>query len=243
MVEGNLVLIGAGNWLSFYNITSNYNSIFVNDVDYGTGTIDCNGGWFFGPYVIGVGPQGAHLVNATDFSNYEGTNYADATGGLQVTTHGDLTYVANKSSLVILRHHASAGASFIPGFSVALSEPIFIHNKPITSATLQPVDYVPPGTHIDYYMTVDGFNWELVTPGVEHVFVNEGTELQWRAQITGPQERSAYLYELTIDYTYQSFFSGTSLWIFIGVAGGILALIIIVVIIVAATRKKKIPTR
>jgi hypothetical protein len=243
IVEGDIACIAAGNWLSFYNVSDPYNPIFINDVNYGTGTIDCYGCWFFGPYVIGVGPQGAHLVNATNFSSYEGTNYAAATGGLQVTTHGDYTYVANKTSLIILRHHASAGASYIPGFSVALSEIIYTSKKPITSAILNAVDFVPMDTHIDYYMSVNGFNWELVTPGVEHVFVNIGTELIWRAQITGPQERSAYLYELSIDYTYEGGLSGNTLWILLGVGGGILVLIIIVVVIVTITRKKKIPTR
>ena len=91
-------------------------------------------------------------------------------------------------------------------------------------------------------MTVNGINWEEVTPGVEHEFVNEGNDLRWRAIIDGPTDRSVHLYELVIDYGTGGI-SPLVLYILIGAGGAILLIILIIVIVTAIKRKKSIPTR
>jgi len=73
----------------------------------------------------------------------------------------------------------------------------------IHTATLSAIDFVPVGTGVDYYLSADGgAHWELVTPGVEHIFVNVGSELQWRAELIGPTDRSVHIYEIAIDYFF-----------------------------------------
>ncbi len=62
---------------------------------------------------------------------------------------------------------------------VILSGSIF---DSLYSATLTCSEHVPEGTSIDYYLSPDnGLHWEQVSPGVEHIFVNTGNQLKWKA--------------------------------------------------------------
>ncbi|MCK5159923.1 MAG: hypothetical protein KAR08_12230, partial [Candidatus Heimdallarchaeota archaeon] len=194
--------------------------------------------------------EGVSLIDASiPTAIIQDSVYPDATRALQITTHGDFTYVANMSSLVILRHFLSAGNTFTPIATTSLAQSSEIGNVPegdiVTSATLTVDELTPAGTDIEYLMSADGGNnWEPVTPGVLHEFVNDGHELQWQALFTGPSERSPYLYELTINFEYGSTgLSQQMMYILIGAGGGLLLIIIIVVIIVAVSKKKKVPTR
>jgi hypothetical protein len=73
----------------------------------------------------------------------------------------------------------------------------------IKSATLVPVDFVPLGTNIDYFMSADGgVHWEAVTPGILHEFVYTGDDLRWRVEFIGPEYRSAHIYNIEINYEF-----------------------------------------
>ncbi|TFG11266.1 hypothetical protein EU537_12825, partial [Candidatus Thorarchaeota archaeon] len=55
-------------------------------------------------------------------------------------------------------------------------------SETVTSVTLTPIDSIPPGTSITYFLSADnGVNWEEVTSGVEHTFAHPGKRLKWRA--------------------------------------------------------------
>ncbi len=201
-VDGDIAYTADKDWMILYDVTDptlpGFTS-WTNQESYGV--------WGFGPYCLSADTfEGVSLVNCTDINlvNSIMSIYPNATGALQVTTHGDYTYVANTSSLVILRHFESAGATFDPGTSIAQSlEVDSATGDDIKLATLTTEHFIPPGTGIDYYMSADGgAHWEAVTPGVEHEFVFSGDDLRWKAEITGPKDRSAHIYQITIDYFF-----------------------------------------
>jgi len=249
IVDGDLAFHSDTDWCVITNVSDPYNSFYVADVMDNVGSfITSTGVWNFGPYIISTSPTATYLVDATDLSNFESTQYNNTGGALAVTTSGDYTYVANHSNLIILRHFESAADTYIPGAYLAQSTSIFtMANGSIDSATLVVEDYVPGQTGIEYFMSANGTNWEPVTPNVEHNFLNPGTDLQWRAVFTGLKDRSAHLYhiEISYDYTYEGGgFNLSPLWIGIIAGGGGLLLIIIIVVIVLVVRKgKKVPTR
>ncbi|NHK32491.1 MAG: hypothetical protein FK730_14150 [Asgard group archaeon] len=162
--------------------------------------------WGFGPYML-VADQffGAFLFDARNTASLAvHSAYIDIPYARQITTHGDFTYVANKTHMTILRHFLSAGDTYIPGSAFGLSlEVDSMAYGEIKSATLNAIDFVPPGTQIDYYMTADGgAHWEAVTPGLLHEFVNTGDDLRWEADFLGPEHRSAHIYQIIIDYEF-----------------------------------------
>ncbi|NHK32492.1 MAG: hypothetical protein FK730_14155 [Asgard group archaeon] len=204
-VDGDLLYLGGeddGNGMWIYNVSNPYSMVISDNVL----PIDSHGVWGFGPYVLSANMQdGVSIINATNPLNIvTGSTYADATSALQITTKGDYTYVANQESLVILRHFLSAGDTYIPGSFIAQSLEVDSEtNVQIKFATLTPIDFVPPGTQIDYFMSADGgAHWEAVTPGIEHEFVNVGEDLRWKAEFIGPEYRSAHLYHIEINYEF-----------------------------------------
>jgi len=97
----------------------------------------------------------------------------------------------------------SAGSTFIPGAHAAQSKEIDSINGVIKSASLYVNQFVPVDTNIVYFMSADGgSHWEAVIPGDLHTFTFTGDDLRWRAVFLGPQYRSAYLYYVEIDYTF-----------------------------------------
>jgi hypothetical protein len=132
------------------------------------------------------------------------SGYAGANRAIQITVAGDYAYVANRTSLVILRLFRSAGATYTPGPCQAASLEIDSTNRLIENATLTYTGYVPPGTSINFEMSANGgTNWEAVTPGVEHSFTNPGNDLRWRViPNTDVDDRSVHLYSVNIDYEY-----------------------------------------
>jgi hypothetical protein len=213
-VDGDWGYASDRDWLVVFNFTDPYNPVWINDVGL-PAYIKSYGVWNFGPYIMNAGgTDGVHLVDATDAPLYTGTNYADATGALQITSCGDYTYVANMSSLVILRHFESAGDTYIPGTVLAQSTNYtYVEGKKvyIVNATLKPTMLNPQGCTIDYYMSNDGgTNWELVTPNVCHTFVNNGKELLWRAEFSGQRDRSIHLSNIEIEYSFEKV-SGASM--------------------------------
>jgi hypothetical protein len=200
-VDGDIAYVGDTDWLVLYNVSDKYSYDYIHSAYIGH-FLDSYGVWNFGPYVMSAaGAEGIYLVNETDFGSVTATNYADATGAIQVSTHGDFTYVANQSSLIILRHFESAGDTYVPGLSFAQSLEMDSTTSAILRATLYVNDYIPPGSLITYFMSADGGNnWEAVTPNVEHEFINIGDDLRWRVEIEGFRDRSPHLYEISIQY-------------------------------------------
>ncbi len=169
-------------------------------------TPDVQGVWSFGQYaMLADRIVGLILLDTTNiYSIFKIADVPELFGGMQLVTHGDYTYYTNQSSLSILRHFESAGDTYVDGVAIAQSlEVDSMAFGEIKSATLTPADYIPQGTHVDYYMSADGgTHWEAVTPGVEHAFINTGDDLRWRAEVFGPTHRSAHIYHIEIAYEF-----------------------------------------
>ena len=207
--DGDLVYCSDTDWLVVFGITNPVSPTTVVYVDWNSASnyIKSYGACTFGTNIINAaGPDGVHFLDGLDITPafFAGTNYPDATSALKVTTHGDYTYVANKTSLIILRHFESPGDTYVAGSYIGESiEVDTVTSDLIRTATLNVNDFTPFGTYVDYYLTADGgAHWELVTPGIEHIFINPGSELQWRAELVGPNDRSVHIYDLSIDYFY-----------------------------------------
>ncbi|MGC9777859.1 MAG: hypothetical protein HZR80_01290 [Candidatus Heimdallarchaeota archaeon] len=200
-VDGDVAQTADGRWVLPYNVsdpTAIFYTSYVHNFTY-----DRKGCWAFGRYSMSAEYHlGVSLVDETNLSAIEiMSNYPDANNSIQVTTYGDYTYVANKSSLVILRHFNSLGDTYVGGTTTAQSLKVNVDGL-VTEATLNVDDFVPPGTSVEYFMSADGgAHWELVTPGVALTFADSGQDLLWRANITGPSDRSVHIYSVSIDYT------------------------------------------
>lgn len=84
---------------------------------------------------------------------------------------------------------------------IALSEQSLQADEVVASATLTPTEQLNEQT-ITYYMSLDGYNWEQITPGVEHEFVSQGQELIWKAVLeTSDTAASPILQDVQVDYT------------------------------------------
>lgn len=207
-VDGDLAYCSDTNWLVVNGVTNPTAITIVVYVDWGSAAnyIKSFGACTFGTNIINAGgSEGVHFLDGMDITPtyFTGTNLANATSALKITTHGDYTYVANKTSLVILRHFESPGDTYVAGAYIGESTTIDSFSELIRFATLDVNDYVPVGTQVDYFLSADGgTHWELVTPGVEHEFVNLGSDLRWRAEFTGPNHRSVHIFDLSIDFSY-----------------------------------------
>ncbi|MHA1210893.1 MAG: GGIII-like transmembrane region-containing protein [Candidatus Heimdallarchaeota archaeon] len=241
-VDGDVVYTSDSDWMILYNVTNPTTPLWS------TWTLNQSFGvWGFGPYCLSAGLiDGVSLVDSTDPFVFDPviSAYTDATGAIQITTHGDYTYVANTSSLVILRHFESLADTYVTGTTFAQSLEIdSLTFGIVKSATLTAIDFVPPGTQANYFMSADGgVNWEAVTPGVLHEFANKGLDLRWQVTITGPTTSSVHIYEISINFE-TSIFSPTMIYILAGAGGGLLLIIILVIVFVSIRKKKKTPTR
>ncbi len=206
-VDGDIAYTSDRDWLVLYNVTDPYGIWWINDVFVNAQYLHSYGVWNFGPYVMNAaGSQGVHLVDTTDFGNYQATNYADATGALQVSSYGDYTYVANMSSLVILRHFESAGDTYIPGTVMAQSTKVSTAiGVEITDAILSADVLDLLSSSYEFLLSADGgLHWEAVIPDVSHVFAFPGDDLRWRVELTGLSDRSDHIYSIHINYNYDT---------------------------------------
>ncbi|MBK5114674.1 MAG: hypothetical protein JJE41_13710 [Candidatus Heimdallarchaeota archaeon] len=208
-VDGDLAYCSDRDWLIIEDVTNPVAPFIVTYVDWGSAAnyIDSNAACTFGTNIINAGgSEGVHFLDGIDITPtfFAGTNYPDATAALNVVTHGDYTYIANTTSLIILRHFESPGDTYTAGSYFGESTEIdTVTSELIRTATLNVNDFVPFGTYVDYYLSADGgAHWELVTPGILHEFVNPGSVLQWRAELVGPNDRSVHIFDLSIDYFY-----------------------------------------
>jgi hypothetical protein len=201
-VDGDYAPVADRYWMSFFNVTNPFAPDYSDEIY--NASLNWLGVWGFGPYVLQVGaPGGVALVNATDPTDLRiCATYTSLTGAMQVTVHGDYAYLANRTSLVILRLFESAGASFSTSSANAQSLTVDTTTDTIVDATLTLAGYIPTDTSITWLLSADGgVHWETVTPGVAHTFTYTGSDLRWRATFaTTVADRSAYLYGVSITY-------------------------------------------
>ncbi|MHA1504601.1 MAG: GGIII-like transmembrane region-containing protein, partial [Candidatus Heimdallarchaeota archaeon] len=77
-----------------------------------------------------------------------------------------------------------------------------------------------------------------------HIFANSGNDLRWRAEITGPEDRSSHLYEITIEYSYEEPTSpALPWWAYVIIGGGLVLITLIIITVVVVSKKKKVATR
>ena len=64
-------------------------------------------------------------------------------------------------------------------------------------------DFITSDTTIDYFLSADnGLNWEPISPGIIHKFVNIGNQLMWRSIMsTSSDSKTPTIYNLSINYT------------------------------------------
>jgi hypothetical protein len=206
-VEGDSAYIvdaAGGGFSEHWNITNPYNPYYSDYVNSNTGLP--MGVWAFGPYMLTANyTGGVALWNTSDINDIQYLGgFAPANRAIQLTVAGDYVYVANRTSLVILRLFRSAGSTYSPGPCQARSLEIDATDQLIENATLTYTGYVPPGTYINFELSPDGgSHWESVTPGVEHTFTHTGHDLRWRVfPNTDVDDRSVHLYSVNIDYEY-----------------------------------------
>ncbi len=241
-VDGDLAFGADRNWLVVYDITDPYNVQFLKDIVVDSTYVRSNGIWNFGPYLLNAaGSDGVYLINAIDLNNSPATRYTAATGALQISTYGDYTYVANMSSLVILRHFESAGDTYIPGTVFAQSTNISsTADIVVKEATLTTDIFDHVSCSDDYYLSADGgLNWEAVTPNVLHVFIHTGGDLRWKVELTGLSDRSNHIFTINVDYDYDLITDESSIQL-ITSSLGLLFITILVTALYVPNKKQKL---
>jgi len=251
--EGDILYAANGRWLHLWNI-SDLSSVYMLDyINYGVDDVVTDV-MPFGHYVlITKNNLGAAVVSADNPSDIiELSSYTDATVAKNFDLEGDYMYIANSTSLVVLRFFESAGDTYLPTSSIAQSGNIFtMPNGTILSATLD-ADYysnLPNPNFLEFEMSADGgANWQVFGLGVEYNFTNQGRELQWRVTFNGETHKSPHLYSVVINFEFE-YDEPTGdgplspLWIGIIAGAGGLVLIAIIVTTVVILKKKKTPTR
>ncbi|MFW9923986.1 MAG: LVIVD repeat-containing protein [Candidatus Thorarchaeota archaeon] len=200
-VDGEVAFTANIAWTITFDIRDPENIVYCDSPS----ATDSQGVAGFGQYLfVADRIEGLVMYDASDiYTQIPVSTIPELTGGLQIKTHGDYTYYANRTGLSILRHYESIGDTYVEGISVAESNTIGAIEGIIHEAVLDANTFIPLGTEIEFQMTADGgTNWETVTPGIAHTFVNPGGDLRWRAFIHNPTYRSAYIYDLSISYSY-----------------------------------------
>jgi len=90
--------------------------------------------------------------------------------------------------------------------AVVQSDVIDVTSKNLATATLNANENKPGNTNIQYYLSSDGgLTWEgPITLGASHTFANVGSDLRWKAILTGDSGNVSItpeINEITIDYT------------------------------------------
>ncbi len=240
-VDGDVMYLAGtsdGNGVWTYNTSNPFLLTLGDNVDR-----DSHGVSSFGPYLFSADKAaGIALIDAANMDNIVTQSiYPKATAARQVTSHGDFTFIANTTNLIILRHFKSAADTYMTDVSTVQSLEIdSFDSGRIQKATLDFDAYTPVGTSIEFFMSADGgTNWELVTPGISHDFVFSGNELLWKANIIGPEDRSVHLYEVSINFDNSlAPLIDLPWWAYVIAGVGLVALILIVVFIVVIKKKK-----
>ncbi len=158
----------------------------------------------------------------------------------RISSYGDYTYVANRSSLIILRHFESAGDTYVPGNVLAQSTKLSTASGiTITDATLTVDMWHHSLCSYEFYLSADGGNhWEAVDPNVLHAFSNTGEDLRWRVFLTGLRDRSDHIHSVTINYNYDTI-PVVSEYSFLIISSGYTILFIIISVAALSVFKKK----
>jgi len=116
--------------------------------------------------------------------------------GVRAMAVGDVIY-ANQAGSLIEIYSGYAAAQTVQSLTVDTV------SQNITAATLTATD-VLNGQTIDYYLSANGgVNWEAVTSGVEYTFVNAGSDLRWRADLsTAMATMTPEITNIGISYNY-----------------------------------------
>ncbi len=204
-VDGDVAYAANNFWEGVYNVTNPF-EVAISDSIYNPPS-RCLGVWGFGPYMISARyGEGISIFDTSDITDSRliSSNTGISTA-IQVTVHGDYIYVANRNSLEIL-HFFDSSSSFVTGVSTAQSITVDTTLDLITNATIDATTLIPYSTGMSYYLSADGgLNWESVYLGVPHTFTNPGSDLRFRVNLTTSlSDRSALLFDITIDYDHIS---------------------------------------
>jgi hypothetical protein len=149
--------------------------------------------------------SGLQVINISISSSPSFIGHYDTPGFSDgVFVSGDYAYVADATSGLQIINMRNDRANLFDSPCVAQSSTIFTaSSSTIVSATLIANDTIPTSTAITYHLSADnGMNWEVVTPGAEHVFTNTGDQLKWRAVLsTSDILETPLIYDLSINYT------------------------------------------
>ena len=242
-VEGDSAyIVDAANtgYSEHWNITNPYNPYYSDYVNSNTGKP--LGVWAFGPYMITANyTGGVCLWNTSDINDMQSLGgYAAANRSVQITVAGDYAYVANRTSLVILRLYQSAGNTYQTS-SLAQSTTVDTTAQTIRKATLTRTAILPFGTTLTFEMSADGgTHWEPVTVGVEHTFAFPGSDLRWRATLGSSYDhQTPQISQITIDYEFDDPFTPPPFNPLLLIAIAAVIIIVVVVLVVCLFLRKR----
>jgi hypothetical protein len=246
-VEGDsayIVDVASTGFSEHWNITNPYLPYYSDYVNSNTGKP--RGVWAFGPYMLTANyTGGVCLWNTSDITDMQSLGgYAAANRSVQITVAGDFAYVANRTSLVILRLFQSAANTYQPS-SLAQSTTVDTTAHTIRNSTLTRTATLPSGTTLDFEMSADGgTHWESVIVGVKHTFAYPGSDLRWRATLSSSfDHQTPQLSQVTIDYEYDDPFTPPPFnpLLLIGIAAVIIIVIVVLVIFLFLRQRSRGP--
>jgi hypothetical protein len=203
-ISGDFVYVAsATNGVNIYNISNPLSPIVIGDYSgifgdqiYNTYIVDdtlyCSGG-----------TNGLIVVDVSDPTTPSQYTVADTAGETKaIVVIGGLAYIADgPNGLQIL------DVSTIYQYnteSTAQSYAVFTGEQEtlLRNATLTATDTIVVNTAIDYYLSADnGVNWESITSGVLHTFINQGYQLKWKAVLSTTNiDITPYIDTISIDY-------------------------------------------
>lgn len=131
-------------------------------------------------------------------------------------TTAEFSHVAMESDLngMILGYDSTSGyyvntisTTYNTSNSLIQSLTIDATTATISTATLTATTSTPTGTSIAFQLSANGgTNWENVTSGEAHAFTNTGSDLRWRATLTGTSTATPVITQVQVAYPagYQS---------------------------------------
>ncbi|MBY9008995.1 MAG: hypothetical protein KGD74_03915 [Candidatus Lokiarchaeota archaeon] len=130
--------------------------------------------------------SGLLVLNISDPTNPSYiTNHPTPSWAMDVVVSGNYAYVLDGYNGIQVINISLVG-HYEP-LATAQSETIYSSSDSLSllNATLSSMEFTPPDTNIEYYLSPDnGNNWEQVIPDTEHYFTNNGKDLKWKAILT-----------------------------------------------------------
>jgi hypothetical protein len=202
-VDGDIMYVNDGNSLRTYNLTPPNNLQYMHGMTW----MCCNitGLWPDGNHlVVSLENLGLYLLDVRNPSTVNELDYEAEIDARGVYIHGDNVYCAAGDHVSIYSIYRNQASSWFEGLSVAESLEVDDTDRTILRAALQSDLWHKSGVTIQFYVSADGgVHWETVSRGVEHEFAYPGTDLRWRVHITTDyRDRTGWIYDISIDYTY-----------------------------------------